>query len=59
MIFHIQKLNAALCVPFMLITGFRFSKDYRWGTTWWHRLVYRCVWTVHANQLCDRIVGRL
>ena len=28
---------------------FRFSKDYRWGTTAYHRAVYAMVDTVGAN----------
>lgn len=44
-----RHLIAALCVSFMKITGFRFSKEYRWGTTKWKRFVYRNVSTVQAN----------
>ena len=36
------------------LTGFRFSKEYRWGVTRWHRMVYACVWTVKANWIADR-----
>lgn len=44
-----RKLLGLCCVPFMRLTGFRFSKDYRWGTTAWHILVYQHVDTVGAN----------
>jgi hypothetical protein len=44
-----RTLTAALITPALKITGFRFSKDYRWGTTGFHRVIYRCVNTVQAN----------
>lgn len=40
---------ASLLAPILRLTGFRFSKDYRWGTTRWHAFVYRHVNTVSAN----------
>lgn len=45
-----RKLTAHLCIPVMRLTGFRFGKDYRWGTTLRHRVVYACVDVVFANQ---------
>lgn len=45
----IRTITALALVPAMKITGFRFSKAYRHGTTVWHRLVYRAVNTVQAN----------
>lgn len=51
-----RRLTARLLVPFMKLTGFRFSKDYRWGTTAYHRAVYFLVDTPYANReagLCD------
>jgi hypothetical protein len=42
---------AYLIAPILKVTGFRFSKEYRWGTTFAKRVVYRCVNTVRANQL--------
>ena len=45
----IRLITAALAVPAMKITGFRFSKDYRHGTSAFHRAVYACVNTVQAN----------
>mgnify|MGYP001572385276 CR=1 len=42
---------AYLIVPIMYMTGFRFSKAYRHGISWRHRLVYRLVDTVRANRL--------
>jgi hypothetical protein len=44
-----RRLNAKLISPVLRVTGYRFSKDYRHGITWFHRIVYRCVDTVHAN----------
>lgn len=40
---------AAAIAPIMRWTGFRFSKDYRHGTTRFHRIVYIMVATVEAN----------
>lgn len=45
----IRKITACLLVPAMKLTGFRFSKDYRWGISRWHRFVYATVDTVGAN----------
>lgn len=36
-------------VPAMKLTGFRFSKDYRWGVSRFHRAVYSLVNVVAAN----------
>tara|TARA_Y100000816_G_C25944753_1_gene492789 strand:- start:633 stop:836 length:204 start_codon:yes stop_codon:yes gene_type:complete len=44
-----RKLNAAILAPVMKLTGFRFSKDYRHGSTLFHKAVYACVDTVGAN----------
>jgi hypothetical protein len=46
-----RNQTAKLLAPIMRATGFRFSKDYRWGTTLRHRMIYRCVNTVRANIL--------
>lgn len=45
----IRKITAAAIVPVLKLTGFRFSKDYRHGTTRFHRAVYAMVDTVGAN----------
>lgn len=45
----IRKINARLVAPALMLTGFRFSKDYRWGVSRFHRAVYACVDTVGAN----------
>lgn len=34
-------------------TEFRFSKDYRWGVTWYHRTVYAVICTFGANIVAD------
>lgn len=44
-----RTLTAALITPALKFTGFRFDKDYRWGTTAKHRLVYWLVDVVQAN----------
>ena len=46
-----RTFNAALIAPILRLTGFRFSKHYRWGTTRFHRIVYALVSTVEANIL--------
>ena len=42
---------AVMIAPVLKLTGFRFSKDYRWGTKRIHRAVYAIVNTTRANQL--------
>jgi|TARA_R100001530_G_C4200819_1_gene124740 hypothetical protein len=54
----IRKFNAMLLYPFMKIFNFHFSKDYRWGTTLFHRVVYRLVDTVGANWNAHRELYR-
>jgi hypothetical protein len=46
-----RDFTAALIVPVLKVTGFRFSKDYRWGTTKFHRAVYALTNTVAANHM--------
>lgn len=50
-----RTATAYLIAPALAVTGFRFSKDYRWGTTFWHRAVYACVNTIVANLSADVI----
>lgn len=40
---------AALLVPVMKLTGFRFSKEYRHATCGWKAVVYTHVNTIQAN----------
>ena len=44
-----RQILGQFLTPFLRLTGFRFSKEYRHGTTRWHRFVYRHVDTVGAN----------
>lgn len=44
-----RDLIGNLIVPVLKITGFRFSKDYRYETTRFHTFVYRNVNVVAAN----------
>lgn len=37
------------CVPFLNVTGYRFSKNFRHGKTLGHKIVYACIDTVGAN----------
>ena len=48
---RIQEINAYLIAPVLMVTGFRFSKDYRHGISRFHRMVYTCVNTVSANHI--------
>lgn len=44
-----RTLAAKAITPILRLTGFRFSKDYRNGTTRKHRIVYALVDVVAAN----------
>lgn len=44
-----RTLNAIILAPICYATGFRFSKEYRWGCTRFHRFVYAVVDTVGCN----------
>ncbi len=44
-------LTALALVPFMKLSGFRFSKNFRQGATRRHRLAYAVVDTVAANTM--------
>ena len=44
-----RRLLGKGLVPVMKVTGFRFSKNYRWGTTLYHRIIYAMIDTVGAN----------
>jgi hypothetical protein len=46
-----RNFTAALVAPILIATGYRFSKDFRWGTSRGHRLVYALVNTVRANHI--------
>jgi hypothetical protein len=47
---------ARLIAPVMAHTGFRFTKDYRWGMTIWHKMVFAVCSTVEANYRADQII---
>lgn len=49
----IRDTAAKLAAPIMARTGFRFSKDYRWGVSRFHRAVYAICNTVAANIAAD------
>lgn len=53
----LRSLTARLIAPKMARTGFRFSKDYRWGATFGHRVVYALVSTIEANCRADQIAA--
>lgn len=53
-----RTLTAYIAAPILAVTGFRFSKDYRWGASKFHRAVYAVVSTVQANILADRLAGK-
>ncbi len=45
----IRTINAYILLPVLLITGFRFSKNYRWETNIYYATVYKFVDVVLAN----------
>ena len=47
--YTLRNTVAAIIGYAMRPLEFRFSKDYRHGSTWRHRLVYACCNTVAAN----------
>lgn len=49
---YLGKTLVALAIsPVLYVTGFRFSKDYRWDTTRFHSIVYSIVNTTAANRI--------
>ena len=46
---NMRTITAALLVPFMKMSGFRFSKDYRRAIEGWKLFVFIHVDTVQAN----------
>ena len=46
-----RTVTAYLIAPVLILSGWRFSKAFRHGSTRTHRLVYRLVDTVRANRL--------
>jgi hypothetical protein len=48
-----RNFNARLLAPILRMTGYRFSKHFRWGTNFGHRITYRLVSTVMANIYAD------
>lgn len=44
-----RTMTAAILVPFMMLTGFRFSKEYRHAISGWKLFVFIHVNTVKAN----------
>lgn len=50
-----RNATTYIIAPALKLTGFRFSKEYRWGVTRKHRIVYALVNTIAANRLADAI----
>ena len=48
-----RTLAAYLVSPALKLTGFRFSKDYRYGTTKFHKVIFTLVDTVKANNIAN------
>jgi hypothetical protein len=46
-----RDFTAVLISPVLRFTGFRFSKQYRWGSSKFHRIVFASVNTIKANRL--------
>ena len=53
-----RRIAAHLITPILALTGFRFSKDYRHGTTFFKHLVYCFVDTVTANIDADKFSNK-
>ena len=51
--YNVKIATAHMIAPVLRMTGFRFSKDYRYGTTAFHRAVYAVVSTPTANLLAE------
>lgn len=51
--YFIRSITALILAPAMRVTGFRFSRDYRHGTTVFHAAVYELVDTTTANIKAD------
>ena len=47
-------LTAKIIAPIMAMTGFRFSKSYRYEETRFHAFVYALVATTTANIYADK-----
>jgi hypothetical protein len=45
-----RTITATLVAPVLKATGYRFSKNFRWGTTLGHRVVFALVNTIEANR---------
>jgi len=50
-------LTAKIIAPIMAMTGFRFSKSYRYEETRFHAFVYALVSTPIANMHADKWVA--
>jgi len=46
---NMRDALATIIAPVLKLTGFRFSKEYRWGVTPWKAFVYRHVNVIKAN----------
>jgi len=46
---NMRDALATIIAPVLKLTGFRFSKEYRWGATPWKAFVYRHVNVIAAN----------
>ena len=51
--YPIRNCTAAIAGLAMRRTAFRFDKNYRWGTTRRHRIVYATVNTIAANYVAE------
>jgi len=50
-----RNMTKYFLAPFLALTGFRFSKNFRYEITRFHAIVYRLVDTVGSNLLAERI----
>ncbi len=58
-----RNFTKYILAPILVLTGYRFSKDFRYGTTAFHRMVYALINTVGSNcqadVICFKIINRL
>jgi hypothetical protein len=53
----IRKAIAIAISPALAVTGFRFSKDYRWEVSKFHAAVYALVCTSSANWQAELLLA--
>jgi hypothetical protein len=55
--YYLRQAVGVAISPVLAVSGFRFSKAYRWGVSRFHRAVYAACSTTTANRWADRLSG--